>query len=218
MNLDSIIWLVVLVFSVVLHELGHGYAALKLGDPTADRMGRLTLNPLPHIDLFTTIILPLMLYLSGGPILGGAKPVPVQPHLFIHASQRRGMMLVAAAGPLVNFILAGLGLTCLHYLPESLSPTIFYTAFITTLLNTILGIFNLLPFPPLDGSKVLAGLLPRKTAESYMQIERFGLFLLLGVLLTGIYKPFIHLGYGIVTALLPDNLPTLLGQQNHLFH
>lgn len=207
----KIITFIILIFSVVLHELGHGYAALKLGDPTASRMGRLTLNPIPHIDLFYTIILPFLLAFSGSPvILGGAKPVPVQPHLFTHVSPRKGMMIVAAAGPAVNFVLAVFGIALLHLMPRSLSPICFTAAYLLTIINSMLGMFNLLPIPPLDGSKVLAGILPREIAHSYMSIERYGLFILLGVMFTGIHIPLLSAGFGFIHFFIPtDILPSL---------
>ena len=205
MDSTLIIGLTVLVFSVVLHELGHGYAALKLGDPTAQRLGRLSLNPISHIDLFHTIILPFVLFYSCGVALGGAKPVPVNPHQFTHASPRRGMMLVAAAGPAVNFVLAGIGIILLHVLPRSLPPVLFQFSFALTYINAILGLFNLLPIPPLDGSRVVAGLLPREQAATYMSIERYGLFILLGVVLTGIHVPLLNAGLQFLNLFLPTN-------------
>lgn len=179
--------LAVLVFSVVLHEIGHGWAAMKLGDDTARRAGRLTLNPLPHIDFFYTLLMPALLLHFFGFAFGGAKPVPVNPYNFTVVSPRCGMMLVAIAGPAVNLILAGVGLVFLHMfkdvlLPEMVTETL---SFIFEL-NVILMAFNMLPVPPLDGSKVLMGLISREAALQMMRLEPYGMMILLGMFYFGL--------------------------------
>lgn len=177
----------VIIFSVILHELGHAWAALKLGDTTAVRMGRLTLNPIPHIDPFMTIILPAVLYITsnGSFVFGGAKPVPVQPRNFTHVSPRKGMMLVAIAGPIVNFAIA-LGLALLLRLllgVGMVTEPVYKMLLLSAGMNLFLGFLNMVPIPPLDGSKVLAGLIPKTLAYRYLSLERFGFFILLGILL-----------------------------------
>lgn len=159
----------------------HGLVALKFGDHTAERAGRLTLNPIPHIDLFGTILLPALLILTGSPILfGWAKPVPVNPLNF--SSLRKGELFVAAAGILANFslaIFAALIFHILNTLPQTFPAIIGSLLRFTVLINLVLGIFNLFPIPPLDGSKVLMSQLPYKLAKSYQRIEPYGILILL---------------------------------------
>lgn len=186
-----------LVISVVIHEICHGVVADWCGDSTAKDMGRLTLNPLPHIDPFMTLILPATLYfVSGGKVMfGGAKPVPVNMGRLRHPM--RDMMLVALAGPVSNFLLATV--FCLgwkasvylgpyhpaHYdstgewVEGDLLPAVMYQAMY---FNLLLSAFNLLPIPPLDGSRVMTWLLPPQMRPSYMALERFGLILVMGVM------------------------------------
>lgn len=188
MDITSIIiTLVILLFSVVLHELSHGVVADRKGDHTARFAGRLTLNPLPHLDLFGSILLPLFLFLVQSPIIfGAAKPVPV--NFFNLQSPKRDMALVSLAGPGTNFILAlafalpiRLGLIAsggLGY--EILSQA--------AILNLVLGTFNLLPIPPLDGSKVLASFFSDEMMYRILSWERFGFLLIIVFLYTGIIQ------------------------------
>ena len=183
MNADTIFLAVpALVFSIILHEVAHGYAAYRLGDPTAKYSNRLTLNPLAHVDLFGSILLPLFLIIVHSPVLFGyAKPVPFNPGYF--RNPKKGIMIVGAAGPLTNFALALVS----GFLFQAVAPFAevvgrFLGLFCVT--NVILGTFNLIPIPPLDGSRVLYGLLPDRWIESYMQLERYG-FIILFVLLWG---------------------------------
>ncbi|MGH7071237.1 MAG: site-2 protease family protein [Acetobacteraceae bacterium] len=177
------------ILAITLHEAAHGYAALALGDDTAKAAGRLSLNPLHHIDRFGTIILPAILVigqlLAFGRILflfGWAKPVPVAAWKF--RDPRRGMALVAAAGPVMNFFLAWLGALGL-YLPAALSNpaadvlALLFEYFI--LFNLALGLFNLLPIPPLDGGRIVVGVLPAPLAWRYARIERLGILIVLVV-------------------------------------
>lgn len=178
--------IIILLFSVIVHEVMHGFVALKFGDHTAERAGRLTLNPIPHIDLFGTILLPALLIipplLSGASpsfIIGWAKPVPVNPLNF--SNLRRGELLVASAGVLSNFFLAIVGAILYHLLSPSLGQThvfIHVLRFMVTI-NLILGVFNLVPLPPLDGSKVLLSQLPYKLAKEYQKLEAYGFLLIL---------------------------------------
>ncbi|EKD85033.1 MAG: hypothetical protein ACD_38C00104G0013 [uncultured bacterium] len=177
--------IIVLLFSVILHEVMHGWVALKFGDHTAERAGRLTLNPIPHIDLFGTILLPALLIFTGSPILfGWAKPVPVNPLNFTNL--RKGELLVSAAGILANFGLAIVASLIYHFLnalPQTFPPIVGSVLRFTIMINLVLGIFNLFPIPPLDGSKILLSQLPLNLARSFQRIEPYGIFILLILLM-----------------------------------
>jgi len=177
--------IIVLLFSVILHEVMHGYVALKFGDHTAQRAGRLTLNPLPHIDLFGTILLPALLILTGSPILfGWAKPVPVNPLNF--SNLRKGELLVSAAGILANFSLAIAAAILYHILnalPQTFPAILGSLLRFTVLINLVLAVFNLFPIPPLDGSKILLSQLPYNLAKAYQKIEPYGILILLILLM-----------------------------------
>lgn len=189
--LSALIFIVILLFSIIIHELAHGYAALSLGDPTAKLAGRLTLNPIPHIDPLGSVILPGIMILSGSPFLfGWAKPVPYNPHNL--SNQRWGEAYVAVAGSAVNLLIAFLFGLLIRFAPDlGLSSTFTELASSIVLLNLLLALFNMIPFPPLDGSKVLAAFLPFPLWQRYMdfmaQIERFGAFALIGFLLLFVY-------------------------------
>ncbi len=190
-NMELLIGLIILIFSAILHEVAHGFVADRFGDPTARLMGRLTLDPRPHIDMFMTILLPLMLILSGSPVIfGGAKPVPIDP--FNLKEGRKDVALVSLAGPLTNILLAILAsfLIKLFSLPsiQTSFPIFLYSILfvIFTLIvkyNLLLAIFNLLPIPPLDGSKVFALLLPEESANAYLALGSIGMFILFFLLL-----------------------------------
>ncbi len=180
------------IIAITLHEAAHGYAAWALGDDTAKRMGRLSLNPLVHIDRVGTILLPGFLLISQlltighvSFMFGWAKPVPVNPSGF--RSPRRGMALVAAAGPLMNFFLAWLAALTLHArsaLPEPGAHIALEFIALFMLSNLVLGLFNLLPIPPLDGGRIMVGILPLPAARIWARLERFGLVIvILGVFL-----------------------------------
>lgn len=177
--------IVILLFSVIIHEVMHGVVALRFGDHTAERAGRLTLNPIPHIDLFGTILLPALLIFTGSPILfGWAKPVPVNPLNF--SNLRRGELLVSAAGILANFSLAIAAALIYHFLnalPQEFPAIVGSLLRFTVLINLVLGIFNLFPIPPLDGSKVLLSQLPLNLARAYQRIEPYGFIILLILLM-----------------------------------
>ena len=183
-------WLVPLAFAIVFHEVAHGYVARHYGDPTAARLGRLTLNPVKHIDPIGTVALPTFLAVIGAPIFGWAKPVPVIEQRLRHP--RWDMVKVAAAGPASNIalgIIASLvtGLFLLAVQGSSPTPVtqfLFDNLRNFIIINVFLAVFNMLPLPPFDGSKVLAGFLPPALAEPYKALDRFGfLFLLLLILL-----------------------------------
>lgn len=177
-NLIDIVFSIgILIMSIVVHEVSHGFTALMLGDKTAKYAGRLTLNPIKHLDFFGSFIVPLLSYSLGGVIFGWAKPVPYNPHNL--RNQRWGPGLVSVAGPLSNFFIAiifGLILR-FHYYFTFLSSSFFEIASLIVFINILLAVFNLVPIPPLDGSKVLFALLPYKWHNVQMFLERYGLIL-----------------------------------------
>ena len=180
--MELIIKLVALVFSIVFHEVAHGYAAHRLGDPTAKDSNRLTLNPLAHIDPVGSVLLPFILVLTHSPVLfGWAKPVPFTPGYF--RDPKRGTMIVAAAGPAANLALA----VAAGFLFQLFSPAGVVGLFLVhvCIINVILALFNLIPIPPLDGSRIVGGLLPTELARSYFKLERFGIFIIFGLLWLG---------------------------------
>jgi len=183
--IQSIFFFAILIFSVVIHEVSHGYAALMLGDRTAQYAGRLTLNPLPHIDLFGSVILPLLLVFLQSPLLvGWAKPVPYNPYAL--RNQKWGPAVVGAAGPLANILLAVIFGIMVRFVPALANgfSGLFIMNFMTiastiALLNLVLAFFNLVPIPPLDGSKVLFSILPYQWVGLQSFLEQYGFFLLL---------------------------------------
>ncbi len=176
-----------LIIAIVFHEVAHGLMAKALGDPTASERGRLTFNPIKHVDPIGTLLVPGALLLAGAPAFGWAKPVPVSKYRL--RNPRFGMMAVAAAGPGINFILAGIGAvvlgvgTAIFGMPSVGEENLFYTAMTMFLLiNIFLGLFNLLPIPPFDGSHIVGGLLPDKLRFHWERLQRFGMVLILGVI------------------------------------
>lgn len=177
------IWVLPVIVAITFHEAAHGYVAHLLGDDTAWKLGRVTFNPLKHIDPFGTIVLPAALLLLRSPFLFGyAKPVPVNFRAL--GSPRRDMFLVAAAGPAMNFALAfiaGLAFHGVGYLPSGGALFVAANLRNAVLVNVLLAVFNLFPLPPLDGGRILVAILPRPLALVVARLEPFGLIILIGV-------------------------------------
>ncbi len=193
--------LVMVFFSVVCHEIAHGYTAYRLGDPTASRMGRLSFNPIVHIDLFGTIILPAMLIFMKSPFLfAWAKPVPVNPNFF--KDPKKGMMLVAMAGPATNLAIA-LVLSALLFLTGGILPAFLSRTFAyVSVINVMLMVFNLIPIPPLDGSRIVTNFLKGKALWNYMKLERFGMFIVFGLLFTGVISSILYPAMNLAVRIL----------------
>jgi len=210
--LNFIVSIAVLLFSVSMHESAHGWMAEKFGDPTARNQGRITLNPIRHIDPIGSIILPILLYLFGGIIFGWAKPVRVNPYNL--RDPRRANMFISAAGPLSNIIAGVLGIVIFVILKHLgvVNPihifmggnpgflTLFFYYLI--IINIILGIFNLIPVPPLDGGWILEGMLKGEALYHYQKIKPYGLIILIVIIFTPIFQtianPIISLIFNIL--------------------
>lgn len=183
------VWAAPILFAITLHEAAHGWVAYKLGDPTAKSRGRITLNPIKHIDPMGTVVVPLFLAMVSPFVLGWAKPVPVEPRYF--KSPLLDMALVALAGPVSNFIMACLWamFIVISNAVMSASPTLSFLAEMGEkgiIINVVLMVLNLLPILPLDGGRVLAGVLPTSLAIPFMRMERFGMVIVLLLLVSGI--------------------------------
>lgn len=177
----------VLLFSVILHEVAHGAAAARCGDGTAREAGRLTFNPIPHIDPMGTVILPALLAVTHSPVLfGWARPVPINPWRF--RRPKRDLAIVGAAGPLSNLAVAGLSAALFRLLLPwaGLDHPVTRFLLIAAVVNTVLALFNLIPIPPLDGSRLLVGLLPPRPAAAFLRLERFGLGLIILLMFLGL--------------------------------
>jgi Zn-dependent protease len=209
-------WLVPLVIAIVFHEVSHGLVARRLGDPTAEEQGRLSLNPIRHVDPFGTVVLPLLLAISHAPVFGWAKPVPVNYRKL--RNPRRDMVLVALAGPGMNLLLALLGALLLGATvalsggaDEGAARLIAANALNFILINVFLAVFNLLPVPPFDGGHVIEGLLPPALARRFAGIGRFSLlvFVILLLVLPAI-SPSLNVVGRIVTPIVDGILGFLL--------
>jgi Zn-dependent protease len=187
---------IILIPSIVIHEMAHGYAALWCGDPTAKYAGRLSLNPLAHIDTMGTIVIPLVMLIgsAGRFAFGYAKPVPINPYRF--RDERRGLLITGIAGPLANLALAiisGILVRILSYTPYETNNILWVLMFALTFLcqiNLWLMFFNLIPIPPLDGSRILQRFLPTGMRDAYHNLERYGFLIVLGImfLLPGVFN------------------------------
>ncbi len=205
--MSAFLYLPILFFSIILHEYAHGYIACRNGDDTAYLLGRLTFNPLKHIDMLGSVIVPLACYFTGMPLFGWAKPVPVNPYRLNDI--RNDMAKVAFAGPASNLILAVIAMLLLKLvvmlMPESITliKVLFYTIFI----NAFLAIFNLMPVPPLDGSKILVRFLPDALAVKYMQLERYGLLIVAVLIISGVFSKII----GPIATFIFNSILTFIG-------
>ena len=177
--------LFILLFAVVIHEYSHGFVALKLGDTTARDMGRLTLNPLAHIDPFGTVLLPLLLVIINSPfVFGWAKPVPI--NFFNLRRPFRDMIWVGIAGPISNLAVA-VGLAMLYRSFPGLHTKFWNFVFMNSILiNLVLAVFNFIPVPPLDGSRILMGIMPKRAAYYYSQLEPYGFLILIALFYLGL--------------------------------
>lgn len=205
MNLPHLVVSFAISFSLLLvamtvHEFAHGFTAYKLGDSTARFSGRLTLNPLAHIDPFWTVVLPLLLFIStsGHFVFGAAKPVPINYRAL--KNPKRDIIWIGLSGPLANFILAFVIARVLKVFP--LPGVSVYLLFNLLLINVVLALFNLIPVPPLDGSRVLMGLLPEGLARQYILLERYGFIILFAFIWLGVFDRLLWPMVGAVIRLM----------------
>jgi Zn-dependent protease len=198
----------VLLFSLTVHEAAHAWAADRLGDATARRLGRLSLNPLVHLDLVGTVLVPAVALATGAPLIGWAKPVPVHPARL--GRPRRDLMAVAAAGPASNLLLALAAALAIRLSPPwpaaagpiAIAEPLSALAAAALQVNLLLAVFNLLPLPPLDGSAVVGGLLPAPLAARYERIRPYGIFILYALVFTGALERLIAPPYLLLARLL----------------
>lgn len=189
-----------ILIAITFHEVAHGYVANRLGDRTAAAMGRLTLNPLAHIDPIGTVLMPLLLliFTNGQFVFGYAKPVPINPMNF--DNPRKGMAISAAAGPMTNIILAAASMLLIKLvvfpsaklIPETVAVPLFLMLRYSILINVVLAAFNLIPIPPLDGGRVAVGLLPRRYAAALSSLEPYGMIIVIILIITGVAGWFIR--------------------------
>ncbi len=200
------IWSIPVLLAITVHEVAHGWVAMKLGDRTAEMLGRLTLNPLKHIDPIGTIVVPIALLVFGGFVFGWAKAVPVNANNF--KNPKSDMAWVAIAGPISNLIMALIWAVVVKvgYLIspsyDGIGQFMVYSGFAGISINLILALLNLIPLPPLDGSRVLAAFLPSKLYYYYMRLEPYGFFILLGMMFLGVFGMIISAPYQALQAFI----------------
>lgn len=188
--MTMLISFLILVVSIVIHEIAHGLAAYWLGDPTAKRMGRLSLNPISHVDIVGTILVPSLSFFFGGTIFGWAKPVPINPSYF--KSPEKGMLYVAVAGPLSNLFLIFLASACLFFVSDHQSSVFSYIFIYSIYINGVLILFNLLPIPPLDGSRVLAFFVNQTFRSWLYRLEPYGFIVIFVLLYIGFISYYLN--------------------------
>ncbi len=189
----------VLLVSMMFHELAHGYVAYKLGDPTAKRAGRLSFNPIKHLDVVGTAMFFVTYLLSQGTFLFGyAKPVPVSPYYF--KNRQWGMAAVAVVGPLTNFALAIITIVALNAAHPPVDGRTFDLVFLLFQVNIVLGLLNLVPIPPLDGSRILGAFLPRSAYERWMALDQYGMILVIAFIVF-LWGPFGRMVAGVINSL-----------------
>lgn len=200
--LQIVLMVFVLYLAIVVHEVAHGYIANLRGDPTAKRLGRLTLNPIPHIDIFGSIIIPGFLILTNsGFVIGWAKPVPIDIRRF--RDPLGDFAITSLAGPASNALQALVYVVLFHVAGWLGWPGwVLFLAYIGTLINLILALFNMIPIPPLDGSRLVAAVLPTQLAVQYLSIERFGFIIIFGLLWLGAFRVLFRVAEGLVRTLL----------------
>ncbi|MEJ2434782.1 MAG: site-2 protease family protein [Pseudolabrys sp.] len=213
------VWLLPVLIAITFHEAAHGYVARFLGDETASRLGRVSLNPVRHIDPFGTIILPALLLLARAPFLFGyAKPVPVNFRAL--RNPRSGMVLVAAAGPGMNIALAVISALCFHlvvYLPPTAAQWVKLNLENALVLNVLLAVFNLFPLPPLDGGRIAVGLLPAACGKQLARLEPYGMVILIAlIILLPLLGSQFHLNLDFVSRFIMVSTSAVIGTILHL--
>jgi Zn-dependent protease len=205
MLIPAVIQFLILIFAISIHEFFHGLIAYRLGDPTAKEMGRLTLNPFAHIDIFGTILLPLILVMLNLPPVGWARPVPVN---FLRLKNlKRDILWVGIVGPIANLLLAVLLIAILKLLPAAIHPLLSYTLIYAIIINIVLAVFNLVPIPPLDGSRIITAILPYRYSILYNSLQSYGFIIILVMAWSGLLRKSISFILAVILNYLGITIP-----------